>query len=309
MVMFASNPGSWLVFLTLLVGAPLLSGIVTKFKARLAGRFGASVLQPYFDLVRLARKETVYSGSSGFVTRLAPVLVWSTTAFAMLFLPVGPFSAAISFDGDFILLAYLLGLGRFLQILAALDVASSFEGMGASREARFAVFAEPIFFFTFGSLALVTRHFSLQSIVSAIAWDKPLFPIFMVVSSISIFFLMITECSRMPVDDPNTHLELTMIHEVMILDASGFDLMLYQHAASLKLLLYAFLISGLVNPFGWLNPAAAMALFVGVLVVLAASLAAIETLMARFRLVLIPQFLLYATVIGVLNILIFTFSH
>jgi formate hydrogenlyase subunit 4 len=227
----------------------------------------------------------------------------------MLVLPVAPFSAAISFDGDFILLAYLLGLGRFIQILAALDVASSFEGMGASREARFAVFAEPIFFFTFGSMALVTGRFSLQSIVSGMAWDKPLFPIFMVVSSISIFFLMMTECSRMPVDDPNTHLELTMIHEVMILDASGFDLMLYQHAASLKLLLYAFLISSLLNTFGWLNPVAGVALFVGVLVVLATCLAAIETLMARFRLVLVPQFLLYATVIGVLNILIFTFSH
>ena len=181
--------------------------------------------------------------------------------------------------------------------------------MGASREARFAVFAEPIFFFTFGSMALVTGRFSLQSIVSGIAWDKPLFPIFMIVSSISIFFLMITECSRMPVDDPNTHLELTMIHEVMILDASGFDLMLYQHAASLKLLLYAFLISSLLNPFGRLNPVAGVTLFAGVLVVLAACLAAIETLMARFRLVLVPQFLLYATVIGVLNILIFTFSR
>jgi formate hydrogenlyase subunit 4 len=309
MVTFSSNPLSWLVFFCLLGGAPLLNGIVNKLKARLSGRFGASVLQPYFDLVRLARKETVYSRSSGFVTRLAPVVVWSTTAFAMLLLPVGPFCASISFEGDFILLAYLLGLGRFLQILAALDVASSFEGMGASREARFAVFAEPIFFFTFGSLALVTGRFSLQSIVSGIAWDKPLFPIFMVVSSISIFFLMITECSRMPVDDPNTHLELTMIHEVMILDSSGFDLMLYQYAASLKLLLYAFLISSLLNPFGWLNPVAAAVLFVGVPVVLAACLAAIETLMARFKLILVPQFLLYATVIGVLNILVFTFSH
>jgi len=309
MVTFSTNPGSWLVFFALLAAAPLLSGIVNKLKSRLVGRFGASVLQPYFDLVRLARKQTVYSRSCSFITHLAPVVVWSTTAFAMLLLPVGPFPASISFDGDFILLAYLLGLGRFVQILAALDVASSFEGMGASREARFAVFAEPIFFFTFGSLALVTRHLSLESIVSGIAWDKPLFPIFMVVSSISIFFLMITECSRMPVDDPNTHLELTMIHEVMILDASGFDLMLYQHAASLKLLLYAFLIAGLVNPFGWLNPAGALALFVGVLVMLAAGLAAIETLMARFRLVLVPQFLLYATVIGILNILIFTFSR
>ena len=309
MVTFSSNPISWLGFLALAAGAPLLNGIVNILKARLSGRLGASVLQPYFDLMRLAQKETIYSRSSGFITRLAPVVVWNTTAFAVLLLPVGPFPASISFDGDIILLAYLLGLGRFLQILAALDVASSFEGMGASREARFAVFAEPIFFFTFGSLALVTGRFSLESIISGIAWDKPLFPIFIVVSSISIFFLMITECSRMPVDDPNTHLELTMIHEVMILDASGFDLMLYQHAASLKLLLYAFLVTSLLNPFGWLEPAVGVVLVLGVLAVLAICLAAIETLMARFRLVLVPQFLLYATVIGVLNILIFTFSH
>ncbi len=309
MVTFSSNPFSWLGFVGFAAGAPLLTGIVNKLKARLSGRLGASVFQPYFDLVRLARKETIYSRSSGFITRLAPVIVWNTTAFAVLLLPVGLFPGPISFDGDIILLAYLLGLGRFLQILAALDVASSFEGMGASREARFAVFAEPIFFFTIGSLALVTGRFSLESIVAGIMWDKPLFPIFIIVSSISIFFLMITECSRMPVDDPNTHLELTMIHEVMILDASGFDLMLYQHAASLKLLLYSLLVTSLLNPFGWLNPAAGVALVVVVLAVLAACLAAIETLMARFRLVLVPQFLLYATVIGVLNILIFTFSH
>jgi formate hydrogenlyase subunit 4 len=309
MVTFSSNPASWLVFFILIAGAPVFGGIVNKLKAWLAGRFGASVLQPCFDLARLAQKETVYSSSSGFIARLAPVVVWSTTAFAMMLIPLRPLPAPISFDGDFILLAYLLGLGRFLQILAALDAASSFEGMGASREARFAVFAEPIFFFTFGSLALVTGRFSLQAMVSGIAWDKPLFPIFIVVSSISIFFLMITECSRMPVDDPNTHLELTMIHEVMILDASGIDLLLYQHAAWLKLVLYTFLISSLLSPVGWLNPVAGAALFLGILVVLAAALAAIETLMARFRLVLVPQFLLYATVIGVLNILIFTFSH
>jgi formate hydrogenlyase subunit 4 len=262
MVTFSSNPGSWLVFLILIAGAPVFGGIVNKLKARLAGRFGAPVLQPCFDLVRLAQKETVYSSSSGFIARLAPVVVWSTTAFAMMLIPLRPLPAAISFDGDFILLAYLLGLGRFLQ-----------------------------------------------SMVSGIAWDKPLFPIFIVVSSISIFFLMITECSRMPVDDPNTHLELTMIHEVMILDASGIDLMLYHYAAWLKLVLYTFLISSLLSPVGWLNPVVGVALFLGILMALAAALAAIETLMARFRLVLVPQFLLYATVIGVLNILIFTFSH
>lgn len=309
MVTFSPHLVSWLGFFVFVAVAPLLAGLVNKLKALFSGRFGASVLQPYSDLARLARKETVYSRSGSFITRLAPVVVWNTTAFAVLLLPAGPFPAAISFPGDIILLAYLLGLGRFFQILGALDVASSFEGMGASREARFAVFAEPIFFFTFGSLALVTGHFSFQSIISGIGWNPPLFAVFIIINSISIFFLMIVECSRMPVDDPNTHLELTMIHEVMILDASGFDLMLYQHAASLKLLLYAFLVSSLLNPFGWLNLAAGTAFFAGVIAGLAAVLALIETLMARFRMVLVPQFLLYATIIGVLNILILTFSR
>ncbi|MDD5350199.1 MAG: NADH-quinone oxidoreductase subunit H [Chthoniobacteraceae bacterium] len=311
MVEFSTNPVSWLGFLLFAVGAPLWMGIVNKLKARLSGRCGPSVFQTFYDLARLARKETVYSRSASFITRLAPVIVWNTTALAVLILPIGPFPPAISFSGDFILLAYLLGTGRFFQILAGLDVASSFQGMGASREARFAVFAEPIFFFTFGSLALVTGHasLSLQSIFKDIAWDQPFFAVFIVISSISIFFLMLAECSRIPVDDPNTHLELTMIHEVMILDASGFDLFLYQHAASLKVLLYALLVASLLNPFSWLNLFDGTLFFIASLGVIAVVLALIETLMARFRLVLVPQFLLYATIIGVLNILIFTISH
>lgn len=305
----SSYPISRLGFLVFILGAPLLTGLVNKLKARLSGRQGAPVVQPFFDLARLAAKETVYSRSSGIVTRLAPIVVWNTTAIAALLIPIGPFPAVISFRGDIILLAYLLGLGRFLQILAALDVASSFEGMGASREARFAVFAEPIFFFTFGSLALVTGHASFQSIFAEITWSQPMFAVFIVVSSISIFFLMIVECSRMPVDDPNTHLELTMIHEVMILDASGFDLMLYQHAASLKLMLYSVLVASLLNPFASLGLAGGTIFFVGIIAGLAGMLAVIETLMARFRMVLVPQFLLYATIIGVLNVLIFTLSR
>lgn len=309
MLTFSSHLGSWLGFVVFILGAPLLGGVINKLKARFTGRFGAPVWQPYIELARLAGKETVYSNHATFLSRLGPVLVWSTAAFAFLLLPAGPFPAAISFSGDLILLAYLLGLGRFFQILAALDVASSFEGMGASREARFAVFAEPIFFFTFGSLALITGHSSFQSILAGVAWGKPLFSVFIVISLISIFFMMIAECSRIPVDDPNTHLELTMIHEVMILDASGFDLMLYQHAASLKLLLYSVLMSGLLNPFSWLGTMAGTGFFLLTLAALAALVALIETVMARFRMVLVPQFLLYATFIGVLNILIFTFSR
>lgn len=308
MVEFSANPLSWLGFLLFAVGAPVWMGVVNKLKTRFSGRFGPSIFQVCFDLARLARKETVYSASASFVTRIAPVIVWSTTAVAVLMLPIGPFPPAVSFAGDFVLLAYLLGTGRFFQILGALDVASSFQGMGASREARFAVFAEPIFFFTFGSLALFTGHTSFQSIIAGIAWGQPLFAVFIVISTISIFFLMLAECCRIPVDDPNTHLELTMIHEVMILDASGFDLFLQQHAAALKTLLYAVLVTSLLNPFGWLGLAGGTLFFLAVLGVIAAVLALIETLMARFRLVLVPQFLLYATLIGVLNILIFTIS-
>lgn len=306
--MVNSDPLSWLTWALFLAGAPLFVGIVNKLKARLSGRFGPTVFQPYYELLRLARKETVYSTSAGYITRLAPVVVWSTVAFATLLLPLGR-QAAVSFSGDIILFAYLLALGRFFQILAALDVASSFEGMGASREARFAVFAEPIFFFTIGSLAIVTRHYSFATILSGISWGDPLLVVFVSVGLLSLFFLMMAECSRIPVDDPNTHLELTMIHEVMILDASGFDLMLYQYAASLKLLLYCALAGLLLNPFGVFGPTLGALVFAATLLALAAALALIETLMARFRLVLVPQFLLFATAIGVLNILIFTFSR
>ena len=304
MVKLSSDPFTWLFAALFMAGAPLLVGFVNKLKARFSGRLGPGLFQPYYELARLAQKETVYSTSASFITRLAPVLACCTVAFAALLLPLGR-TAAVSFSGDLILFAYLLALGRFFQILAALDVASSFQGMGASREARFAVFAEPIFFFTIGSLAIVTRHYSFQTILGAVSWRDPLFAVFISVGLISLFFLMMAECSRMPVDDPNTHLELTMIHEVMILDASGPDLMLYQYAASLKLLLYFTLAALLLNPFGVCGLLLGTLVYGVSLAALAATLALIETLMARFRLVLVPQFLLFATAIGILNILIF----
>jgi len=305
MELISSDPFSWLAYALFFAGAPLLTGFVNKLKARFSGRFGPTVFQPYYELFRLARKETIYSVHAGFISRLAPVIVLCTAAFAALFLPLGK-TAAITFPGDLILFAYLLALGRFFQILAALDTAGGFEGMGASREARFAVFAEPIFFFTIGSLAIVTRSYSFTSIlVGGISWSDPSFVVFVSVGLLSLFFLMMSECSRMPVDDPNTHLELTMIHEAMILDASGVDLMLYQYTASLKFLLYCVLAALLLNPFGVFGPVIGLVVFAMTLGGMAAGLALVETLMARFRLVLVPQFLLFATAIGVLNVLIF----
>jgi len=308
MVKLSPDPFSWLACALLLLSAPLFVGIVNKLKARLTGRLGPTTFQPYYELLRLARKETIYSTNAGFISRVTPGLLLCTVVFTSLLLPLGR-SAAISFPGDIILFAYLLALGRFFQILAALDVASSFEGMGASREARFAVFAEPIFFFTIGSLAIIARHYSFEAIFAEISWRDPFFMVFVSVGLLSLFFLTTVECSRMPVDDPNTHLELTMIHEVMILDASGFDLMLYQYAASLRLVLYCALATLILNPFGVFGPFVGLAIFLAVLVLLAVALSLIETLMARFRLPLVPQFLLFATAIGILNILVFTFSH
>jgi formate hydrogenlyase subunit 4 len=308
MVKFSSDPLCWLTCVLFFLCAPLFTGIVNKLKARLTGRLGPTVFQPYYDLLRLARKEIVFSTSAGFISRIAPGLILCAVLFTTLLLPLGR-GAAISFPGDIILFAYLLALGRFFQILAALDVASSFEGMGASREARFAVFAEPIFFFTIGSLAIITQRYSFEAIFAEISWRDPFFMVFVSVGLLSLFFLMTAECSRLPVDDPNTHLELTMIHEVMILDASGFDLALYQYAASLKLLLYCALAALLLNPFGVFGSVVGLLIFVVTLLVFALALALIETLMARFRLLLVPQFLLFATAIGILNILVFTFSH
>jgi formate hydrogenlyase subunit 4 len=308
MVKFSSDPLPWLACVLFFACAPLLIGIVNKLKAWLTGRVGPTVFQPYYELLRLARKETVYSTSAGFISRIAPGLILCTVAFSALLLPLGR-TAAISFPGDIILFAYLLALGRFFQILAALDVASSFEAMGASREARFAVFAEPIFFFTIGSLAIITRRYSFEAIFAEISWRDPFFLVFVSVGLLSLFFLMTAECSRIPVDDPNTHLELTMIHEVMILDASGFDLALYQYAASVKLLLYCALAALLLNPFGVFGSVIGLLIFIVTLLIFAVALALIETVMARFRLLLVPQFLLFATVIGILNILVFTFSH
>jgi formate hydrogenlyase subunit 4 len=308
MVKLSSDPWLWLRYVLFFAAAPLFTGVVNKFKALLSGRRGPTLFQPYYELGRLAHKETVYSTSAGLVSRLGAPVVFCTVTIAALFVPLGT-SSALSFQGELILFAYLLALGRFFQILVALDVASSLEGMGASREARFAVFAEPIFFFTVGSLATITRQYSFATIIAGISWRDPLFVVFVSVGFLALFFLMTAECSRMPVDDPNTHLELTMIHEVMILDASGIDLALHQYVASLKLLLYCTLAGLLLNPFGASGLMPGLLILIATLFVLGFALALIETLMARLRLVLVPQFLLFAAAIGILNVLVYAFSR
>lgn len=298
---------SILIYILFIVSAPLFIGIVNKLKSRLTGRIGPSVFQSYYDLRRLLRKETIYADSASLISRIAPVISFSSILFAGMILPIGFYKPLISFNGDIILFAYLLGLSRFFQILGAMDIGSSFEGMGAAREATFAVFAEPIYFFTLGSLAFIFGFTSMYDIFHSISLNDPSFLVFIIVASISVFFLMITETSRMPVDDPNTHLELTMIHEVMILDNSGMELFLYQYSSYLKILIYAALASNFFNPFSIQNHLIGFLLYIVIMFILIMNLVWIETMLGRFRLKSIPQYLLFAASIGILNLLIYSF--
>lgn len=288
--------------------APFFAGLINKQKAKLTGRIGAPLLQPYYELKKLFHKETINANTSSFVSRISPLVNFISMVIAAAMLPVGFWKPLVSFNGDLILFAYILGLSRFFQILAAMDIGSSFEGMGAAREATFAVFAEPIFFFTIGSISFLSGYTSLFDIYHSIQLNDVSYVVFIVICSISVFMLAVTECSRMPVDDPNTHLELTMIHEVMILDNSGLDLFLYQYSGYIKLFIYAVLEVSFFYPFSLHSYFLSIIIFIAGILVLSFSLAVVETITSRFKMKNIPNYLLFATAIGILNLLIYTFT-
>jgi formate hydrogenlyase subunit 4 len=288
--------------------APLFAGMVNKQKAILTGRVGAPILQPYYELQRLFKKETIIAASSSFISRVSPVINLVTLIIAAAMLPVGFWKPLISFNGDIILFAYILGLARFFQILSAMDIGSSFEGMGAVREATFALFAEPIFFFTIGSISFISGLTSLYDIYNSIELTNISYEVFIVICSISVFMLAVTECSRMPVDDPNTHLELTMIHEVMILDNSGIDLFLYQYSSYLKLFIYTILEISFFYPFSNRSYFLGILIFITGSIALSFTLGIVETITSRYKMKNVPLYLLFATAIGILNLLIYTFT-
>jgi formate hydrogenlyase subunit 4 len=299
-----------IISVSVIIGlAPLFAGLVNKQKAKLTGRVGAPILQPYYELQRLFKKETINATTSSFISRVAPILNFVSIIIAAAILPVGFWKPLISFNGDIILFAYILGLSRFFQILAAMDIGSSFEGMGAAREATFALFAEPIFFFTIGSIAFISGYTSIYDIYHSIQLENISYEVFIVICSISVFMLAVTECSRMPVDDPNTHLELTMIHEVMILDNSGLDLFFYQFSSYIKLFIYAVLEISFFYPFSQQSCLVGIIIFIVGIIALSFSLAVVETITSRFKMKNIPLYLLFATAIGILNLLIYTFTR
>jgi formate hydrogenlyase subunit 4 len=274
-----------------------------------AGRRGPPLLQPYYDLRKLLGKGAVYSRTTSWVFRAGPIVALAATATASLLVPLGPCDAAVHFAGDLVLFAYLLGLAKFFLVAAALDTGSSFEGMGASREVFFSALAEPALLLGLVAVAKAVGGggaggFALTGLhqhVSGLLWlDAGMVLLFV---AVALFLVLLAECSRIPVDDPNTHLELTMIHEVMVLDHSGPDLALLLYAASLKLWLPAALIVSVVVPRTsrpWLDLALALASLFAV----AVAVGVVESSMARLRLLRVPQLLVGATVLAVLALVL-----
>jgi len=279
----------------LLLVPPFLLGVINKTKAAFAGRVGPPYLQPYYDLVKLWRKGSVFSTSTSWVFKAGPVVGFATAVLAGLLLPIAG-HAPLSFEGDAILFAYLFALGRFFTVAAALDTGSAFEGMGSAREATFSSLAEPALFFGLLVLGRLARSLSLEVMLAGGHWP-PRSAASLVLVMAAFFIVLLAENSRIPFDDPNTHLELTMIHEVMVLDHGGPALGTILYGASLKLFIFAALVVGIALPdLG--NPWMSLgALLTGVLAVTVA-IGVVESLMARLRLVHVPSLLIAACLLS-----------
>ena len=273
--------------------APLAVGIVNRVKATFSGRHGKPLLQLYYDVFKLLRKGEVTGDGTTWVFSAGPVVALVSALLALALIPLGGAASPFAFQGDFILCAYLLGMGRFATILAALDTGSAFEGMGASREALFGALTEPVLFLVL--LALITtaesmgvdRELSLSTLFNGFApqaWTNGRPELVMLVFVMGV--LLLVENCRIPVDDPNTHLELTMIHEVMVLDHSGPNLAFIQYGAALKLWLFSSLLTGLFLPAMplWAHtPLSLCGIFL-----MACAVGVVESVMARLRMHVVP---------------------
>lgn len=276
----------------LLAVAPLLPGVASRTRSVLTGRRGAPVFQLYADLWKLARRGAVYSTTTTAVFRLAPIVALAAAVIAALLVPLDGHASVVSFSGDALAFAYVLGLGRFLLVLGALDTGSSFEGMGASREVAFASVVEMGLFFAIATLAVVTHELSLSGMFGTALgerWAHSAPSLVMV--ALGLFGLLLAECARVPVDDPSTHLELTMIHEVMILDHSGPDLGLLLYAGAVKLAVFGSLVVAVLVPRSSLSPMASLAILLGGVLAVGVAVGVVESITARLRLPTVPLYI------------------
>lgn len=262
----------------------LFTGTINRFKAVWAGRRGAPIWQPISDTLRLFKKDEVLSSSSTFIFDISPAISLAACLAASIFVPFNGIKAITSFEGDIIVFAYLLAMAKFFSVLAAMDTASSFEGMGASRELSFTIFIEPALFIIFAVIAFGSGIGSIGMLISSVSsgFGDPRTLVFAILIALSLFIILLIEGCRVPFDDPNTHLELTMIHEVMILDHSGTNLAYATFGAALKMCIYAALMINIFLPKDLTLYYKLAAMPIGFFVC-ALGVALIESLMARFR--------------------------
>ncbi len=275
----------------------LFTGIITRVKSLAAGRKGPSLLQHYYDFFKLMKKGEVISRTTSLIFRISPLIGLSTTIFAGLFVPVFGHKSIFGFQGDFILVAYLFGLGKFFSLIGSLETASSFEGMGCARESTFSALAEPGFFMIIASLAFLGKTMSFSSILANSYINPELSGMIVLLGVSALFIMILVEGCRIPVDDPNTHLELTMVHEVMVLDNSGPDFGFILYSNALKMLIFASILANLIIPPGgnlWFS----MLVFMVLVACVAVCVGIIESVIARFRMSHVPQFIFLITSIG-----------
>ena len=292
-------------FIILLFVPFLMMGIIKKTKTFWAGKKGPSIFQPLYDFIRLIKKDFVISNTTSVVFRIAPIITFSTVLFASLFVPLASGSALINIPAGLIVFAYTLALGKFASMISAMDTGSSFEGMGASREACFSTIVEPAFFMVMASIMTLSGNYTFDALSNIIASAGNYGILIIIFSVVVLFIMMLTEASRVPVDDPATHLELTMIHEVMILDNSGSDLALFSWANSIKLLLLSSLIANMIIPStieGWLS----VLLYLLIMFIISIIIGTVESGMARIRMSHVFEFIFIMSSISlvVLSIII-----
>ena len=268
----------------------LMLGVIKKTKAFWGGRYGASVFQPLWDFIKLMKKDFVISKTTSGVFKIAPVIILSSTLFAALFVPLAASSAIITIPAGFILFAYILSLSKFFSLISAMDTGSSFEGMGASREACFTTIVEPAFFMLLASVMALCGNFTFDSLGKIIQNSGGYGVLICIFAILVLFIMILTEGSRVPVDDPATHLELTMIHEVMILDNSAADLAIISWASGIKMLLLSSLIAAIVIPQG-LSLGISALLYIALMFLISVVIGTIESATARIRMSHVFEFI------------------
>lgn len=288
--------------LAVLVMPILMVGLVNRTKSWWGGRRGPKVSQSFWDLLRLLRKHPVFSSVTTPMFRAGAWVVLASSLLAAQIAPMFGAFAPMQFSHDFIVFAYALGLARIFLMLSAMDVGSSFEGMGTAREASFTAFIEPALFLLVGTAALGTGQTSFAGAIGQFQGSAA-YPWLVVPAAVVLFVLLQAEAARVPVDDPLTHLELTMIHEVMVLDHSGPELAAMQYAAAVKMTMYAGLIAALLNPVDAMaDPVLGIALSVLLMAAVAVAVGCVESLVARLRMRLVPRYLMLASALAAVSL-------